>query len=89
MTTIENILKIMKKNKKLIRKHYNGYNFDVAEDDGNLSIFINTKYKKLPSKERAEEIRRLFNAREVMYIEGDGWNGIYWENPPFWSIQLK
>jgi hypothetical protein len=89
------IIRICEKNKDLLRPFFSDYGLDVVWDkdfNNNLSqvtVFISTKYKRGTKKQLAK-IKKIFCARDVMFIEGDTkyckkcWNIC----PNFWSIKL-
>jgi len=86
---LDKIFEIIEDNPKLFNLYYNGLDFEAhTEENGDeTNIYIKTKSKRDNSKKRAE-MKRLFKAKEVMYIEemepectkcGD-------YHPPFWAI---
>ena len=78
---IEEIIKLIKKNNDILNRKY-PLNFEVDVSDDELWIFIHTLFKKLPKKEYLNKLKRIFKAKDVMFIK-DG------SEPYFWSIRLK
>lgn len=87
---IQDIHDIIKNNNNLIREFYSDTYFDVSFDHEECCIFIYTKYKRSPGKKHEEKIRRIFNAKDVVYIEGMPASGKdkYDDMKPFWSVKL-
>jgi len=82
---IEEIQDLIRENRDIIKPYYSGNNFEVADEEP--EVFITTKYKRDNKKVR-EKIRKLFKARDVMYVEEmePRCKECGTSHPPFWSI---
>ena len=87
---IEDITDIIEKNREKLNLKWSNIYYSVNRDEDTetekptLELFIETKYKKLPSKKKEEEIRKLFNARDVMFVDIPDNE----DNSSFWSVRL-
>jgi hypothetical protein len=88
MIDLIGLMKIYRKNLKLINPYYSGYcNFSTCIErltDGNLEItlYIETKCK---TDKNAEKIKKAFHAQEVHFLDDS-----YGDDTPFnyWAIVL-
>ena len=84
--TLGKIIKIIEENPDIINPAYSEIDFEVVLGDDRLSIFIPTKFLKLPNRKYAEKIKRLFGADECNYIPKMTDDKL---EKPFWSVEFK
>ena len=84
--TIDKIIEIIKENPDIINPRYSEINFEVNLSEDRLSIFIPTKFRKLPTRDYAEKIRNKFGADECNYVPKMTDDPIEY---PFWSVEFK
>jgi len=84
--TLGKIIKIIEEHLDIINPAYTEINFEVCLSDDRFSIFIPTKFLKLPNRKYAERIKELFNADSCNYVPKMTDDKL---EKPFWSIEFK
>ncbi len=84
--TLGKIIKIIEENYDIINPAYSEIDFEVVLGDDRLSIFIPTKFRKLPNRKYAEKIKNLFSADECRYVEKMTDDPL---EKPFWSVEYS